>query len=81
MALLPFNVSYIVLTPRRVRLPGEVSKTTPSPSKSGLRSLRWSTDISTKAGKSFRSLVGGKSCATASPQKEKPEESKTPQED
>lgn len=25
MALLPFNISYIVLTPRRVRLPGELS--------------------------------------------------------
>ncbi|KDR80531.1 hypothetical protein GALMADRAFT_240834 [Galerina marginata CBS 339.88] len=67
MPLLPFNVSYLIFTPKRVRLPGEASSPG-SPTKS--RSKR-STDFPTKA-KSLRSLVGAK---VPQPQKENPTES------
>ncbi|KAF8159655.1 hypothetical protein B0H34DRAFT_796878 [Crassisporium funariophilum] len=61
MTLLPFNVSYLVLTPKRVRLPGQALQSPSSPTKPRIRttSLRWSTDISSKA-KTLRSRVGAK---------------------
>ncbi|KIL69455.1 hypothetical protein M378DRAFT_157730 [Amanita muscaria Koide BX008] len=45
--LLPFSLSYIVLTPNRVRLPGERSPSTqpPPPSSSGWSPSRWSKAI------------------------------------
>ncbi|KAJ3496946.1 hypothetical protein NLJ89_g10415 [Agrocybe chaxingu] len=62
MAFLPFSLSYILLTPGRVRLPGEVPPAPPSPSRPRIRrtSKRLSTDLTNKA-RSLRSLVGGKS--------------------
>ncbi|KAF8817540.1 hypothetical protein BYT27DRAFT_7247408 [Phlegmacium glaucopus] len=63
MALLPFNLSYIVLTPRRVRLPGELSPQSPAtPEKR--TSMRWSSaDISSKA-RSLRAKLSPPRAAT-----------------
>ncbi|KAF9485434.1 hypothetical protein BDN70DRAFT_871079 [Pholiota conissans] len=79
MAFLPFNVSYIIMTPKRVRLPGETPKSPTSPGKTSRRSqsLRWRGDLSTKA-KSFRSLVGGKSTTTVVPAIEDKEKAEKP---
>ncbi|TFK39996.1 hypothetical protein BDQ12DRAFT_520509 [Crucibulum laeve] len=52
---IPFGLSYIILTPRRVRLPGETTpQTSPKKTTSSRSPLRWSTGIATRA-KSLRS--------------------------
>ncbi|KAG2011745.1 hypothetical protein CC2G_011828 [Coprinopsis cinerea AmutBmut pab1-1] len=53
---MPFSLSYLVMTPGRVRLPGEtvVKKSSPPSSPT---SRRWSTDLSTKA-RSIRARAG-----------------------
>ncbi|KIM44479.1 hypothetical protein M413DRAFT_442452 [Hebeloma cylindrosporum] len=60
---LPFNVSDIILTPKRVRIPGEIPKSPSSPSKTRTRTRsaasQWSTDLSVTA-RSLRTLVAGK---------------------
>ncbi|KAF5338402.1 hypothetical protein D9611_012497 [Ephemerocybe angulata] len=50
MTFFPFSLSYLIMTPGRVRLPGEPGKrSTPPASPSSQRSHRWSTEFSTKA--------------------------------
>ncbi|KIK09011.1 hypothetical protein K443DRAFT_672052 [Laccaria amethystina LaAM-08-1] len=60
MALLPFSISYLILTPRRVRLPEE-AQVIPTPRETLKRpvSTRWSTDLARKA-RSFRSQASGR---------------------
>ncbi|EDR14660.1 uncharacterized protein LACBIDRAFT_305512 [Laccaria bicolor S238N-H82] len=60
MALLPFSISYLILTPRHVRLPEGV-QVPPAPRETPKSpvSTRWSADLARRA-KSFRSQASNR---------------------
>ncbi|TEB32997.1 hypothetical protein FA13DRAFT_1790069 [Coprinellus micaceus] len=59
MTLLPFSLSYLVMTPGRVRLPGETPKRQSTPPSPSSPNRRWSTDIRTRATSFNRRLSVG----------------------
>ncbi|KAF9054390.1 hypothetical protein BJ165DRAFT_1522929 [Panaeolus papilionaceus] len=71
MALLPFDFSYVFLTPKRVRLPGEAPTSPSSPTKPTsprAASVRWSSDITTNLkSRSLRSFMGAKYASVSPP--------------
>ncbi|KAF5316198.1 hypothetical protein D9619_006273 [Psilocybe cf. subviscida] len=82
MGFLSFNVSYFLLPPKHVRLPGEAVSSPPaSPTKAekvrratSMRFPARDNTLSARAGRSFRSLVGRKGSIPPALQKGKARE-------